>query len=781
MSPRAMRRAGERQAVKDSKRVQRLAKRAALSSGAALGAVVLFAPAADAATFTVNSLADPGDGTCDADECTLREAIEDADAAAGADVVTFQSGLTGTITLTAGDIEIDDAVSIQGPGADTIAVSGNDNSRIFYADGVDEDEMAVTISGLTLRDGNAFRGGAVSSRDTRLTIADSVLTDNYASNDGGAVFNVEGSFTLTGTTVSDNAADKYGGGLDIEDNDAADVLIRDSRITGNAGNEGGGIMLYDLNRGTDYEADGGQEFGATIQRSTISGNTAADQGGGIYLEDAYYNGGAVTIEDTTIADNDAVNEGGGIFKGGADGNETDKVLTIRNSTASGNSSGTTGGGIYLDDDDDLVTTIANSTIVDNDATTSGGGIYRLGTDDAAGTETVDLSSTIVANNSAPDGDLADNEGPPEGSFVLGFSLVEDPGAATVTESPAGSNITGTDPQLGPLANNGGPTATHAPAAGSPAVDAGAANGLAGDQRGAPRTQDQPDVPNRQGSDATDIGAVELAGPSPTPSPTPTPPQADAQCAGEVATIVAQPGVPTVGTSGRDVIVGTSGADSIRAGSGNDLVCARGGDDDAGGQAGDDRILGEGGDDRVVGDAGRDRLTGAGGVDRVNGGDGRDQLDGGDGRDRMSGADGGDRLLGGDGVDRLSGGSGNDLLSGNAGNDRLAGDGDEDRMFGRGGNDRMSGGSGGDSMTGNSGRDTVSGGTGADRIFGGGGNDSLSGAQGADRLLGDSGNDGLRGGPGRDSLRGGPGRDRLSGGSGSDTCAQDPDDGRGSRC
>jgi hypothetical protein len=121
-----------------------------------------------------------------------------------------------------------------------------------------------------------------------------------------------------------------------------------------------------------------------------------------------------------------------------------------------------------------------------------------------------VSSTIVANNTAAAGvanDLAEKP-PALGSFTVGFDLIEDPGIATLTQAPIGSNQFGVDPQLGPLGASGGPTQTRLIAPTSPAVDAGEANGLTTDQRGLVRTAQQPGA-NVPGSDGTDIGAVEL--------------------------------------------------------------------------------------------------------------------------------------------------------------------------------------------------------------------------------------------------------------------------------
>src|SRR5688572_27176164 len=124
------------------------ARRAGTGAAVALGAAVAFAPAADAATFPVTNLNDAGPGS-------LRDAVAQANLGADLDRVTFAPGLTGTITLTTGQIGIEAAIDIQGPGAGTLAVSGNDNSRIFLlnTDATGSSRDPVSISGLTLTDG----------------------------------------------------------------------------------------------------------------------------------------------------------------------------------------------------------------------------------------------------------------------------------------------------------------------------------------------------------------------------------------------------------------------------------------------------------------------------------------------------------------------------------------------------------------------------------------------------------------------------------------------------
>ena len=118
---------------------------------------------------------------------------------------------------------------------------------------------------------------------------------------------------------------------------------------------------------------------------------------------------------------------------------------------------------------------------------------------------MNLYSTVVGDNNA--GDLASATASGGDGFIVGYSLVEDPGTATYGESPAGTNLVGDDPALLPLGDFGGPTETQPPANSSPVIDVGA-NPLAltDDQRGEPRTTDLPPVnPN----DGTDMGAVEL--------------------------------------------------------------------------------------------------------------------------------------------------------------------------------------------------------------------------------------------------------------------------------
>lgn len=396
---------------------------------AALAAV----PAANAATFTVTNLNDSGAGS-------LRQAIADANSAATDDVVDFQAGLTGTITLTTGEIAITDDVDIDGPGAATITVSGNNASRVFYLYNPPE-LINVRIAGLTITQGSDSYGGGIMNVDENLTIEDAVITGNHANGDGGGLWSDGFSHTLTirNSTLSGNTSNGDGGAIYVEDTGNT-LTIEGSRITGNtAGDQGGGIYLYD----PDHNID--------ILSTTISGNTAAVTGGGIYLYS--FDNGRLLIQDSTVSGNSA-QAGGGMFL-----YSPDHGLEIVNTTVSGNQATTgAGGGIYLYNG--YYTMSANFvTIANNSAASEGGGIFMM-------SAPVDITNSIIGDNTAPAN--ADLSTGPEGEFDVAYSLVEAPGTATITDNGGNINV---DPQLDPLANYGGPTETHRPGVNSPVINA----------------------------------------------------------------------------------------------------------------------------------------------------------------------------------------------------------------------------------------------------------------------------------------------------------------------
>src|SRR5690349_8952773 len=253
-----------------SPRHRRLLAAGGLTAGATLA---LAGPAHAATTFTVGSPADTtGASDCTTPgntDCTLRQAILDANTNPGADTIVFASSLSGqTITLTTDPAQITEAVSIQGPGAGQLTVDGNGNYRDFDVEPATSGD-AVSISGLT-------------------------ITDGYANADGGAIFNQGANLTISQSLVSDsytNGASKYqGGGVYSA---GPSVTIDHSTVHGNHSWQGGGV--------------GGTNGQVTISDSTISGNYAdgdpANNGARGYGGGVFSNTANVTIDRSTISDN----------------------------------------------------------------------------------------------------------------------------------------------------------------------------------------------------------------------------------------------------------------------------------------------------------------------------------------------------------------------------------------------------------------------------------------------------------------------------------------------
>jgi CSLREA domain-containing protein len=379
------------------------------------------------------------------------------------------------------------------------------------------------------------------------------------------------------------------------------------------GRRGGGSAVVDgkgLDRVFEISTPGGAPV--TISDLTIqgglavgpAGGTSAGTGGGILVS-----AGVLTVNKSTIAHNTANSFGGGIeTRSGAASNLVD-------TTVSGNSANVDGGGI---DNTGATTTLLNVTVTGNTADADannigqGGGVGNFG-----GTTT--MRSTLIAGNTDQGGgqspDCFNSAGvtlASQGQTLIG-SLV----GCSYTAST--SDITGVDAKLGPLAQNGGPTPTHALLAGSPALGKGAGCAKT-DQRGVPRT----------GGGACDIGAYELV-----------------RCRGRVA--------DHVGTNSADGLTGTAGTDAFLLLGGHDRALGLGGSDVVCGGAGHDTAIGGPGRDRAYGDTGKDKLVGGSGNDLLAGGGGKDELRGGRGRDKLQGDGSEDSCNGGAGGDDTAAG------------------------------------------------------------------------------------------------------------------------------
>lgn len=459
----------------------------AIASAVVAFSVVVGAMPAAAATFTVSKTADTADGTCDAD-CSLREAVIAANALPGTDIIVLPAG-TYVLTLAGatedasatGDLDILDALTINGAGAGSTIVDGNATDRIFHIFG---SATSVTITGVTIRNGNGvgFGGGVNKEGSGTVQLQNAVVTGNTALSFGGGINNNDnlGSMNLDFTTVSNNVAGSFGGG--INNNSGGSLTVRDSLVTGNsAGGFGGGGI-------------NNNSSGATlVVRTTISNNTAQN-GGGLNNNSS----GSLSVADTLVSGNTAA---GGSQGGGGILNNSSGFLNVFASTLSANSSGGSGGGGVNSNSSGAVD-IQISTITGNTTTGSegGGGIFKNSS------ATITVSSATITGNASTNGGRNIHLDSPSGSFSLTNTIIANvPSGANCAGNPVTSNgfnlasdascnlvaagdRPNQDPLLAPLANNGGPTPTHGLQAGSPAIDTGTLTSpsLPIDQRGVVR-------------------------------------------------------------------------------------------------------------------------------------------------------------------------------------------------------------------------------------------------------------------------------------------------------
>jgi hypothetical protein len=437
--------------------------------------------------FPVTTLADNGPGS-------LRQAILDANVTPGDDTIPFR--VTGTIQLAGALPSLSSNIDMQGPGASSLTVrrDSGGNYRIFTV----TTGAVVSLSGLAIANGfvqdesAVVYGGGILNRGT-LTIASATLADNVVQSGGfgggiavgGGVYNAPtGTLTVHNSTITRNVARivnavcGFGGclvgaeGAGISNDGTAtvsnSVLVQNVAIVFDEfdpdgvfeeGGEGGGIT-------NGFEADAT----LTITASTISRN----QGTGIF-----HWSGSMTITASTIAENQ------GAFAGGiANFSFSGDLLTIRNSTISGNRATNPflgAGGIA-----NLSTVhLLNSTVANN-----------TGTGEAANQISNELGDEFRIRNTIIAGD-GSRPNILDELTSLGHNLNSD---GTGNLNGPGDRLN-TDPRLGPLQDNGGPTWTHALLPGSPALDAG-------DNTDAPTTDQRGLGFARVANGAIDSGAFE---------------------------------------------------------------------------------------------------------------------------------------------------------------------------------------------------------------------------------------------------------------------------------
>ncbi len=413
-------------------------------------------------------------GTTNDNGPSLRYCLADAQPG---DTITFSNSVTGTIVLTQGELLVGQNVTIQGPGANVLGVSGNNASRVFnVSNGI------VNISGLTIRDGKVagaagqlqdmIGGGIYCGQPATLALAGCVISNC-------AAVGANGLGTIYGN--GGKAGNGYGGGI----YNLGGLTLSNCWVVGNqaAGGQGG--------------------VGGHTTIPGVGGNGGNGMGGGIYSSSSQN----VTIRSSTLSANLATYgaAGGGGLGSGTNGTATAAGLDISsgmvslvNSTVASNgvngAGSGVGGGIYASVGG---LALLGCTIASNNSDNGGGGLASAG---GSG-----VTNTIVALNtggSSPDVSGTVSSG--------GYNLIGN------TSGSTGFGATGdqlnVNPLLGPLQDNGGPTPTMALLLGSPAIDQGKSFGLTTDQRGEPRPFDWPSVPNATGGDASDIGAFERGRP-----------------------------------------------------------------------------------------------------------------------------------------------------------------------------------------------------------------------------------------------------------------------------
>jgi predicted outer membrane repeat protein len=437
-------------------------------------------------TITVTNTADNGPGS-------LRAALASA---TNGDTIDA-TDVSGTILLTSGELLVTNALTILGPSSASLAVNGNGSSRVFHigsntvvslssliitngsrtnlgasGGGIWNDHATLTINNCAIVGNSANSvggsgGGIVSAGN--LQILNSLLSNN-AARSGGGIYVAYGTVAITNCVLSSNSASNSGGGI----NGSATLTIANSTISSNAARFfGGGISWYS---------------GLTILNSTINGNTAGDSGGGVYADPQ----ATVGILNSTFNDNAAAGQGGGVCN-------LAYWMHIANATFCTNTA-TQGGGIYSSH----LMTIANSTLAGNSAP-QGGGIYNK--DGSLGIQSTILSTGALGSSITNDSGIVNSSG---------YNLSSDAGGGVLTHWSDFHNV---DPKLGPLQDNGGPTLTMALRADSWAVDHGHQDQISlvfqssTDQRGQPRTYDDPSIGNffpPNDGDGTDIGAYEAS-------------------------------------------------------------------------------------------------------------------------------------------------------------------------------------------------------------------------------------------------------------------------------
>lgn len=388
---------------------------------------------------------------------SLRDAIASAQAGDTIDL----TGRSGSITL-ASELVIDKNLTVAGPGAQELKISGNEATRVFrIASGA-----TATIADVTVTAGGGVSAGGGILNAGSLTLNRINLIGNAASREGGGISNNGPSLVMTDCTVKDNdvvASGTYaqGGGLYSYVGAGSTLLVTGCTFSGNSISATGDEYHFIHSQGGGARVGG--TTAATFTNCTFSGNTVhATMTGSMGMGDARASGGGFS----------ASNQG---------------PTTLLNCTITNNAASVTAEEDYMAD-------------------ASMGGAYF------SGLASTVITNCIIAGNTAPA--YPDIYNYPNTTTVTATLIGNGSGAQGFTHGVNGNQVgipgSPIDPMLAALSNNGGHTSTHALLPGSPAI--GAADLLSApsvDQRGYTR------------AGAPDMGALESDGIAPVPSVAPT--------------------------------------------------------------------------------------------------------------------------------------------------------------------------------------------------------------------------------------------------------------------
>ncbi len=442
-----------------------------------------------AATLSVTSTAD------DNSAGTLRATLATAQAGD-----TVNIGVTGTITLTQGELPLNKSLTLIGPGASSLTIDGGGTGRVFHqtaaTTGTTPPATAVTISGLTVTNGSVTgNGGGLLVDSGSLTLTGCVVANDGAQVGGGVYVATGATIAATGCTFSGNASQTNGGGLwagagvapsladCVFDSNAAYGGFGGGLFTGGGAaatrcaftsNYSGGTST--LTNGTRLGGGGVTSTGGRLTLTTcVADSNQAETGGGVYTD------GPLTAAASTISNNAATASG---VSGGGLVADTDASGTLTNCTVADNSAlNDSGGGLLLH----TALTLTNCTVTGNMASSSGGGVAVY-----AASRPI-LQGTLIAGNTASSSMDIAGTCTSGGSNLVGDDDTGRSGLTNGTNSDqVGTASSPIDAKLGQLSNNGGPAFQGGPTftvpllVGSPAVDADFAASPNADQRGVRR-------------------------------------------------------------------------------------------------------------------------------------------------------------------------------------------------------------------------------------------------------------------------------------------------------